>query len=90
MTNAIRTAVKNGVERRPKRGASAPMLEPALVALEQAVEKSDAASFTERFRSLTATCSACNEAERVPFIRAQPPTDRGRAEPPADSDGGAG
>jgi hypothetical protein len=72
----IRTAVKNGVERRPKRGPSAQMLEGALAGVEEAVTARDPSTFADRFTGLTAICNACHQAERVPFVRVQPPSVR--------------
>jgi hypothetical protein len=72
----IRTAVALGLERRPKRAASAAVLESALAPLAGAVEKRDTAEFTARFAQLTATCNACHHAEAVPFMRVVTPTER--------------
>jgi hypothetical protein len=72
----IRTAVKNGVERRPKRGPSARMLDGALAGVEGAVAARDPTLFAERFDVLTATCNACHQAEHVPFVHVQPPAVR--------------
>lgn len=72
----IRTAVKNGVERRPKRGPSAQMLEGPLVSLEEAISAKDPGLFNARFSTLTTTCNACHQAERVPFVHVQPPSIR--------------
>jgi hypothetical protein len=83
----IRTAVRNGVERRPKRGQSAQMLEGALRGVEEAAEAGDAAMFTKRFAALTATCNACHQAERVPFVHVRPPSVRtSPAGQPTDGD----
>lgn len=72
----IRTAVQLAVERRPKRGASAAMLESALAPLEAAAKKQGAAEFSRRFDQLTATCNACHQAEAVAFMRVETPRDR--------------
>lgn len=69
----IRTAITNGVERRPKRAASAQMIEPPLAAVEEAARREDAAAFDAAFTQLTVTCNACHQAEQVPFIRIGPP-----------------
>lgn len=84
----IRTAVKNGVERRPKRGPSAQMLEDALQGVESAIGAKDAALFAERFEGLTGTCNACHVAERVPFVRVWPPSVRVSPVGPSSGDGG--
>jgi cytochrome c556 len=72
----IETAVGNGIERRPKRAASAAMLAPALAGVRAAVERSDEAAFASAFATLTQTCNACHVAEQVPFIQVAPPTQR--------------
>lgn len=72
----IRTAVENGVERRPKRGLSAQMLEGPLGSLEEAIAAEDPGLFDARFSTLTTTCNACHQAERVPFVQVQPPSIR--------------
>jgi hypothetical protein len=72
----IRTAVALGLERRPKRAASAAVLESALTPLAAAVQRRDQAEFTARFAQLTATCNACHHAEAVPFMHVVTPTER--------------
>ncbi|MCW8138685.1 MAG: cytochrome c [Planctomycetota bacterium] len=72
-TGKIRTAIANGVERRPKRAASAQMIEPSLVALEEAARREDVQAFDAAFMQLTVTCNACHQAEEVSFIRVSPP-----------------
>jgi hypothetical protein len=85
----IRTAVKNGVERRPKRGPSAQVLEGALPGLEEAITAKDPTLFAERFNVLTATCNACHQAERVPFVHIRPPSVPLSPAGSLPSDGGA-
>lgn len=72
----IRIAVENGVERRPKRAASAQMLEGALPGVESAIEARDPRLFAQCFEVLTQTCNKCHEQERVPFVHVQPPSQR--------------
>lgn len=72
----IETAVANGVERRPKRAASARMLEEPVRAMKAALEARDAAGFEPAFATLTATCNACHTAEQVAFIHVAAPTIR--------------
>jgi hypothetical protein len=81
--------VKNGVERRPKRGPSAQMLEGALPGVEEAIKAKAPALFAERFGVLTATCNACHQAERVPFVHVRPPSVRVSPAGPLPIDGGA-
>jgi hypothetical protein len=69
----IETAVANGVERRPLRAASARMLDGAVAGARQAVTRHDVAALDVAFANLTAVCNACHQAERVPFIRVEPP-----------------
>jgi hypothetical protein len=84
----IRTAVTHGVERRPKRAASARMLEAALKSVEDAIEAKSAPLFAERFETLTSTCNACHAAERVAFVHVRPPTVRASlVGPPPGGDG---
>jgi len=84
----IRTALKNGVERRPKRGPSAQILDPALRRLEEAMVARDPALFNERFTALTATCNECHRVEEVPFVRVRPPVVRAAPAGPSPVDGG--
>ena len=84
----IRTAVQNGVERRPRRSQSAQMLEGALPGVEEAITARDPALFTERFKLLTATCNACHQAERVPFVHVRPPSVRMSPAGPLPTEGG--
>jgi len=72
----IRTAVSNGVERRPKRAASAQVLESALPEVEKAIAAQDSALFAQSFDLLTATCNACHRTELVPFVHVGPPAVR--------------
>jgi hypothetical protein len=72
----IRTAVRNGVERRPKRASSAQLLEGPLAGVEEAIMAKDSVLFTARFDALTATCNVCHEAEKVAFVHVRPPTVR--------------
>jgi hypothetical protein len=69
----IRLAVRNGIERRPKRGPSAQVLEGALAGVEDSIKAKDATRFAERFDTLTAICNACHHAERVPFAQVRTP-----------------
>lgn len=84
----IETAVARGVERRPRRAASARMLDGAVVGVRRAISGRDAAAFDAAFAVLTATCNACHQAERVPFIRVGPPSVRASSTGPLPVDGG--
>jgi hypothetical protein len=70
----IRTAIANGVERRPRRAQSARMLDGALEEVSQAVGKRDRGAFASAFGTLTATCNACHQAEGVAFMTVRVPT----------------
>jgi hypothetical protein len=72
----IETAVARGVERRPKRAASARMLEGAVISVREAITARDGAAFDTAFSTLTTTCNACHRAEGVPFIHVAPPAVR--------------
>ena len=69
----IETAVANGVERRPLRSASARMLESAVTQVRAAIDGRDASTLKTAIETLTATCNACHQAERVPYIYVAPP-----------------
>jgi hypothetical protein len=84
----IRLAIENGLERRPKRAASArPFLAGPLAAMDEAVAARDPERFAARFRELTAGCNACHAQEQVAFFEIRPPEVRvspvrsGRAAP---------
>jgi hypothetical protein len=66
----IRTAVENGLERRPKRAASAEtFLKIVLPAVEEAIARRDSKQLRELIGSLRSTCNACHQAEKVEFVR---------------------
>jgi hypothetical protein len=69
----IEIAVANGVERRPLRAKSARMLDGAIAGARQAITSRDATAFEVAFTNLTAVCNTCHQAERVSFIRVEPP-----------------
>jgi hypothetical protein len=83
----IRVAVTNGVERRPKRAASAKMLDGALSMVDNAIKVKDARLFGERFAGLTATCNACHQAEKMAFVVIRPPLVRVSPVGPLDGSG---
>jgi hypothetical protein len=73
----IRLAMENGLERRPKRAASArPFLAGPLAALEEAVAARDPRLFAQRFDDPTAGCNACHAAEKVAFFEVRTPERR--------------
>lgn len=69
----VRLAIANGVERRPKRAASARMIEGPLDAVEAAAKAGNVAAFDAAFDQLTTACNACHQAEQVGFIHVGPP-----------------
>jgi hypothetical protein len=73
----IRLAIENGLERRPKRAASArSFLDGPLSGLGAAVASREPEQFDARFRDLTAGCNSCHGAENVPFFEVRPPEAR--------------
>jgi hypothetical protein len=72
----IETAIANGVERRPARAASARMLEASASTVRSAIERQDGVAMDEAITTLTATCNACHQAERAPFVTVAPPAVR--------------
>jgi len=72
----IETAVTNGLERRPARAASARLLDGAVSTVRTAVERRDGTAMDTALTTLTATCNACHQAERVPFVTVAPPAVR--------------
>ncbi len=72
----IQTTIANGVERRPRRAASARMLDGAVTAVKDAIAKRDGAALDTAFGTLTETCNACHRAEKMGFVRVAPPSVR--------------
>jgi hypothetical protein len=72
----IRTAIANGVERRPRRAQSASMLETPLQQMSAVIQARDRAAFKPAFAALTATCNACHQAEEVAFVTVRVPAHR--------------
>jgi hypothetical protein len=73
----IRTAVENGLERRPKRAKSAETFLTIVVpAVEEAIAKRDATLLQERLGTLRSTCNTCHEAEKVEFVHVGEPQTR--------------
>lgn len=65
----IRTAVEHGLERRPKRAASAEtFLTLVIPALEEAIAQQDDALAQDRLITLRSTCNTCHEHEQVEFV----------------------
>jgi hypothetical protein len=79
----IRTAVKNGVERRPKRGPSAQVLEGALPGLEEAITAKDPTLFAERSMSSPPRATRATRPSACPSSTSG--RHRRRCHPPARS-----
>lgn len=73
----IEVAIKNGLERRPKREKSAEhFLTYVLPKIKKSLEKKDIKVFNESFQIMTINCNSCHSMEKVPFFNVQTPTDR--------------
>ena len=73
----IEKTIRLGLERRPKRAASAqPFLKEDLPAMMQAVAKHDPAAFAEGIGRLRAACVKCHVAEKVPHFAVEFPEHR--------------
>lgn len=73
----LRLAIENGLERRPKRAATAQaFLAGPLVAIEEVVAAREGVGFERRFRELTEGCNVCHQAEQVAFFEVAPPQTR--------------
>lgn len=73
----IRTAIDNGLRRRPLRAKSAEtFLTVVLPAVQDAIKQRDGALLRERLGTLRATCNTCHEAEKVEFVHVGEPLTR--------------
>jgi len=73
----LNKAIKNGLERRPKRAESAQyFLSTIIPSLEEVISKENLLEFNESFKTLTVNCNACHAMEKVPFFSVEIPTDR--------------
>lgn len=71
----IGTAIRNGLERRPKRAASAQtFLNIVLPEMLKAIEARDQTLFRQRYQSMLSTCNTCHRDEMVEFIPVVTPT----------------
>ncbi len=81
----MRLAIENGLERRPKRSASAqPFLAGSLAAMEEVVSARDSQRFGPGFDAFTAACNACHAMEQVPFFEVRVPSVRSSPVEPPD------
>ena len=70
----IRTAIENGLERRPKRAESAqPFLNNIFPQMKEAIQAQDSAFFMKGFVMVQNGCKSCHIKEDVPFIQATIP-----------------
>lgn len=70
----IRTAIENGLERRPKRAKSAEtFLTIVLPAVEEAIKQQNATLLRERMGPLRSTCNSCHKDEQVEFVHVGEP-----------------
>jgi len=76
LTEKMGVAIRNGIERRPKRGSSAQMIFPSLEKLKRATSEKNIQKFNQSYSRLTITCNACHHAEKVNFIHVAPPKHR--------------
>ena len=73
----IKTAIDNGLQRRPKRAASAQsFLNTAIPAMKESINKKDTAAFNRDFIIFQSACQSCHIAEKVAFIQQKIPDKR--------------
>lgn len=73
----IKTAIENGLQRRPKRAKSAEhFLTNVVPATQKAVDSKDIVAFNNGFLVLTTNCNSCHAMEKVPFFTVKLPTER--------------
>ena len=73
----IKTAIENGLERRPKRAKSAEhFLNYVLPEMQKSVASKDTVIFNKEFKMLTVNCNSCHAMEKVPFFTVNIPTER--------------
>jgi hypothetical protein len=70
----IKTAIDNGLERRPKRAASAQgFLEYSIPALMKTIQDKNKASFMKEFEIFRQSCNSCHLQEKVEFMKVSIP-----------------
>lgn len=73
----IKQAIEYGLERRPKRAASAEaFLKEGLPPMEKLVKEKDSVGFLAAYEMLTKQCNVCHKEEEVPFFTIKPPLHR--------------
>ncbi|MGE4305824.1 MAG: hypothetical protein AB7E24_17565 [Novosphingobium sp.] len=70
----IKTAIENGIAKRPKRAANAKalFLDPVWAEVDVALKSGDPAKSWAAFERAKAACMACHVAEKVEFMNDQP------------------
>jgi len=77
LTQKINKAIATGLQRRPKRAASAEeFLTHALPLVKEAVKNKDTLAFATAFDNLTLNCNACHALEKLPFFTVKIPLHR--------------
>lgn len=72
--NKIETAIKNGLERRPKRAKSAEyFLTYVLPQMKESLDEKDVKIFNKAFETLTTNCNNCHSMEKVPYFSVKIP-----------------
>lgn len=73
----IEKAITNGLQRRPKRAASAQhFLNTVLPNMESAIKSEDTVIFRKSFNTMTINCNSCHAMEKVPYFTVKKPLDR--------------
>ncbi len=75
--NKIKKAINNGLERRPKRAASAEFfLSESIPAMQSAIKSNNKALFNTQFEQLTKSCNQCHQMENIPSFKVIIPTQK--------------
>lgn len=73
----INKAIKLGLQRRPRRTASAEnFLTYVIPEVKKSIQQKDAKLFNENFKMMRTNCTACHAAEKIPSFTVRIPTDR--------------
>lgn len=73
----LKKAIKNGLQRRPKRAQSAQhFITKVLPQMKEAVSRKDTLIFNNEFQLLTTNCNVCHAMEKVPFFTVKTPLKR--------------
>ncbi|HCY76104.1 MAG TPA: hypothetical protein DHV28_09310 [Ignavibacteriales bacterium] len=73
----IKTAIENGLERRPKRAASAKgFLEYSIPSLTKTIQENNKEKFIKDFETFRQSCIACHINEKVEFVKVVIPKTR--------------